>query len=849
MSRKSVSGSSTMMSMDGEEPGLKTISEHSSLISQTSSDDVNMISFDFQCSLFRVTQHERQDELDSMKMEDLNTRASVILTEKFPDQSASYPTLGQRLLLYRHDPQVANILQLIRSPKDICHHDVIEVVLSVEAAKDKVNISKHSLSVHSYKGPTFCDYCDEFLWGLVKQGLKCTACGKNFHKRCVYHIPNDCEGVRPSRKRPGPNSSTSSLPPTTPDLSRADTNSTMDRRTSITSLSGPGEPQVKRASVGMTGRPIEIDWIVNTRPRVPHSFVIHTYPPNRPTQCKNCKTLLKGIRQQGLQCRDCKYNACKKCVNGEGIGDDCPGDIPMEEHLHEQSSIAEIPDDDRLMDDRSSNDDTGMLMEEPTAETITRDISKMSPLTINDAGKMIPAIRLYNSMRRNTSQRNKVCCEGWLIHFTNKDDMRRRHFWKLDGQKLTLYYDQTNQKTHNSISLENVLKISLKDTRGVNHLEINCQSADGKADITYYIADDTSVKQSVGLRHWHQAINNALYPMTGPAMTAADTAKVTRQVSRFQSLDPEERNATDVEQIYQIFREDVLGSGQFGTVYGARHRTKQRAVAIKVVDKTRFPNKESNQLIHEVQILSGLDYPGIVKLYNMFENPQKIFVVMEKLHGDMLEMILSSQRGRLDERITKFLITQILGALRYLHMKNIVHCDLKPENVLTANTDSALPQVKLCDFGFARIIGEKSFRRSVVGTPAYLAPEVLNNQGYNRTLDMWSVGVIIYVSLSGTFPFNEDEDILDQIQNAEFMFPDTPWNEVSQNAIDLIKHLLQVKRRRRLTVEKALLHNYFQDYQTYTDLRRLEERIGRIVWTDNEHWKWIAAHHESTNPR
>lgn len=107
-------------------------------------------------------------------------------------------------------------------------------ITAVEAAKDKVNISKHSLSVHSYKGPTFCDYCDEFLWGLVKQGLKCTACGKNFHKvcmtfngakwrksdlkRCVYHIPNDCEGVRPSRKRPGPNSSTSSIPPTTPDL-------------------------------------------------------------------------------------------------------------------------------------------------------------------------------------------------------------------------------------------------------------------------------------------------------------------------------------------------------------------------------------------------------------------------------------------------------------------------------------------------------------------------------------------------------------------------------------------------------------------------------------------------------
>lgn len=92
---------------------------------------------------------------------------------------------------------------------------------------------------------------------------------------------------------------------------------------------------------------------------------------------------------------------------------------------------------------------------------------------------------------------------------------------------------------------------------------------------------------------------------------------------------------------------------------------------------------------------------------------------------------------------------------------------------------SVFVQVKLCDFGFARIIGEKSFRRSVVGTPAYLAPEVLRSKGYNRSLDMWSVGVIVYVSLSGTFPFNEDEDINDQIQNAAFMYPPTPWKDIS----------------------------------------------------------------------
>ena len=92
---------------------------------------------------------------------------------------------------------------------------------------------------------------------------------------------------------------------------------------------------------------------------------------------------------------------------------------------------------------------------------------------------------------------------------------------------------------------------------------------------------------------------------------------------------------------------------------------------------------------------------------------------MEKMQGDMLEMILNSPKGRLSERVTKFLATQILMALKYLHSKSVVHCDLKPENVLLA-TNSYFPLIKLCDFGFARLIGEKSFRRSIVGTPAYL---------------------------------------------------------------------------------------------------------------------------------
>lgn len=309
-----------------------------------------------------------------------------------------------------------------------------------------------------------------------------------------------------------------------------------------------------------------------------------------------------------------------------------------------------------------------------------------------------------------------------------------------------------------------------------------------------------------------------------------------------------EENVPDISKLYQIHADEVLGSGQFGIVYGGVHKQSQREVAIKVIDKLRFPTKQEAQLKNEVAILQNIYHFGVVNLERMFENTEKIYVIMEKLKGDMLEMILSSKNGKLDERVTKFLVTQILVALKHLHSKNIVHCDLKPENVLLSS-DAAFPQIKLCDFGFARIIGEKSFRRSVVGTPAYLAPEVLRNKGYNRSLDMWSVGVIIYVSLSGTFPFNEDEDINEQIQNAAFMYPPAPWKNISSDgkrhilylifvliylniyciyytAIDLINNLLQVKQRKRYTVDKSLLHPWLQDRQTWNDLRLLEEHVG-----------------------
>ncbi|KAI2654730.1 Serine/threonine-protein kinase D3 [Labeo rohita] len=599
------------------------------------------------------------------------------------------------------------------------------------------------------------------LWGLVRQGLKCEGCGLNYHKRCAFKIPNNCSGVRKRRlsnvSLPGPSLSVPRPAPA---------------EHAVVGLEERPHQEPSKRIPSWSGRPIWMEKMVLGRVKVPHTFVIHTY--TRPTICQYCKRLLKGLFRQGMQCKDCKFNCHKRCASK--VPKDCLG-------VFNGEPASPGPDSDTTMEVDSS------------------DVN-------SDSSRVVQSVK--HTKRRSST----VVKEGWMVHYTSRDNLRKRHYWRLDSKSLTLFQNDSGAKYYKEIPLSEILQVEV--ARDFSSLALggnpHCFEVI-TATMVYYVGENTGgphlhihnpalAAGGVGLevaQGWERAIRQALMPVP-----------VTPQPS--------------------------VGAAAGQSKDHRKHRKTGRDVAIKVIDKMRFPTKQESQLRNEVAIL---------------QTPERVFVVMEKLHGDMLEMILSSEKSKLPERITKFLVTQILVALRHLHFKNIVHCDLKPENVLLASAEP-FPQVKLCDFGFARIIGEKSFRRSVVGTPAYLAPEVLRSKGYNRSLDMWSVGVIIYVSLSGTFPFNEDEDINDQIQNAAFMYPPTPWKEISAEATDLINNLLQVKMRKRYSVDKTLSHPWLQDYQTWLDLREFETRRGERYIThesDDARWEKYAYEHSLVYPK
>ncbi|XP_033000180.1 serine/threonine-protein kinase D1 isoform X2 [Lacerta agilis] len=806
------------------------------------------ISFHLQIGLSREPVLLLQDSSGEFSLAHVREMACSIVDQKFPE--CGFYGMYDKILLFRHDPTTENILQLVKSATDIQEGDLVEVVLSASATFEDFQIRPHALFVHSYRAPAFCDHCGEMLWGLVRQGLKCEGCGLNYHKRCAFKIPNNCSCVR---KRRLSNVSltglsnirtvSAELSPTTPDETLLIPTSPSFEQKSPPESFG----REKRSnSQSYIGRPIQLDKILLSKVKVPHTFVIHSY--TRPTVCQYCKKLLKGLFRQGLQCKDLLSPGAESDVVMEEGSDD--NDSERNSGLLDE--MEESVGHDAEMAIMNQNDNGEMQDADPDQDESNRMIS---PSTSNN----IPLMRVVQSIKHTKRRSSTVMKEGWMVHYTSKDTLRKRHYWRLDSKCITLFQNDTESKYYKEIPLSEILSLepaknfNLMPQEAIPHcFEITT------ANVVYYVgenvenlpsppANNNVITSGCGLdvaRMWEMAIQHALMPVISKGASTGSGPSLHRNISISISVSNcQVQENVDISTVYQIFPDEVLGSGQFGIVYGGKHRKTGRDVAIKIIDKLRFPTKQESQLRNEVAILQNLHHLGVVNLECMFETPERVFVVMEKLHGDMLEMILSSEKGRLPERITKFLITQILVALRHLHFKNIVHCDLKPENVLLASADP-FPQVKLCDFGFARIIGEKSFRRSVVGTPAYLAPEVLRNKGYNRSLDMWSVGVIIYVSLSGTFPFNEDEDIHDQIQNAAFMYPPNPWKEISHEAIDLINNLLQVKMRKRYSVDKTLSHPWLQDYQTWLDMRELESKIGERYIThesDDSRWEQYAG--------
>jgi len=252
---------------------------------------------------------------------------------------------------------------------------------------------------------------------------------------------------------------------------------------------------------------------------------------------------------------------------------------------------------------------------------------------------------------------------------------------------------------------------------------------------------------------------------------------------------------------------DAVGKGKFGTVKLGIHKKTGKKVAIKVMKKKQMTLQDIELQKREIEILKICQHPSIIKLLDVFENQDYIYIVMEYLKGGDLFNYLEKRDFTITESKARELTHSIATGLFYLHSFGIAHRDLKPENILmTDDTDDAQP--KLVDFGLSKIVGPSEKCNDPFGTLSYVAPEVLLQKPYDKSVDLWSLGVIIYLLLSGTLPFDDDDDreIARQTIHDEVDFSYHVWKKVGSEVKTMIKKLLDKDKDKRMKLEEVLQH-------------------------------------------
>uniref|UniRef100_A0A667YFV3 non-specific serine/threonine protein kinase n=1 Tax=Myripristis murdjan TaxID=586833 RepID=A0A667YFV3_9TELE len=268
-----------------------------------------------------------------------------------------------------------------------------------------------------------------------------------------------------------------------------------------------------------------------------------------------------------------------------------------------------------------------------------------------------------------------------------------------------------------------------------------------------------------------------------------------------------------VEDFYDIGEE--LGSGQFAIVKRCIEKSTGNEYAAKFIKKRQSRASRRGvrreEIEREVDILQQIQHPNIVALHDVYENRTDVVLVLELVSGGELFDFLAQKESLSEEEATQF-IKQILAGVQYLHSKRIAHFDLKPENIMLLDKNVPLPRIKLIDFGLAHKIEAGADFKNIFGTPEFVAPEIVNYEPLGLEADMWSIGVITYILLSGASPFLGDtkQETLGNISAMNYEFDEEFFSSTSELAKSFIRQLLEKDTRKRLTIQDALNHPWIK---------------------------------------
>ncbi|XP_077088378.1 death-associated protein kinase 3 isoform X1 [Siphateles boraxobius] len=269
----------------------------------------------------------------------------------------------------------------------------------------------------------------------------------------------------------------------------------------------------------------------------------------------------------------------------------------------------------------------------------------------------------------------------------------------------------------------------------------------------------------------------------------------------------------DVELCYEMGEE--LGSGQFAIVRKCKEKSTGTEYAAKFIKKRRLSSSRRGvsreEIEREVNILREIQHSNIITLHDIFENKTDVILILELVSGGELFDFLAEKESLTEEEATQFL-KQILDGVYYLHSKRIAHFDLKPENIMLLDKNVPNPRIKLIDFGIAHQIKDGNEFKNIFGTPEFVAPEIVNYEPLGLEADMWSIGVITYILLSGASPFlgETKQETLTNISAVNYDFDEEYFSNTSELAKDFIRRLLVKDPKKRMTIEDSLQHPWIK---------------------------------------
>uniref|UniRef100_A0A8C0G2C6 Myosin light chain kinase family member 4 n=1 Tax=Chelonoidis abingdonii TaxID=106734 RepID=A0A8C0G2C6_CHEAB len=277
-----------------------------------------------------------------------------------------------------------------------------------------------------------------------------------------------------------------------------------------------------------------------------------------------------------------------------------------------------------------------------------------------------------------------------------------------------------------------------------------------------------------------------------------------------------------VNSYYEVNRNEVLGGGRFGQVHKCEEKATGLKLAAKII-KARGA-KEKEEVKNEINVMNQLNHTNLIQLYDAFESKNDIVLVMEYVDGGELFDRIIDDNYNLTEMDTILFTKQICQGIQYMHQMYILHLDLKPENILCVNRTAY--QIKIIDFGLARRYKPREKLKVNFGTPEFLAPEVVNYDFVSFPTDMWSVGVIAYMLLSGLSPFlgDDDNETLNNILACSWDFENEEFQDVSEEAKDFLSKLLIKEKSWRMSATSALKHPWLSDHKLHSPSAQLFDK-------------------------